>query len=571
MNLYEEFGDACRILIPVDIVNTPGALVSMTTGEGAFTRASVGTYFDSNGVLQTAAVNVKRSTYDPANLMAPPNDLIEPAATNSIRNNTMVGAVAGQPGVRPSFWGPMDAETTGPQQGVTRNIVGTGIENGIEYIDVRFSGLASANLTFFVRFENAGAIPATLNQKWAHSAFHKLVSGVSPNIQMFITERGADTSSTGIKYTDAFQFGQFLVRNSMEYVINSSLTVSVYSGLAIYFASGQSYDFTIRIGLPQLERDRVTSVIKTTNAAATRAADVVGPAPEVPEDASPAWDNNATYNAGDRRYVLSTHRIYESVQNNNTGKDPTLAVNQYNAAGAPTWWIDIGPTNRTAAFDGEVQSQTLAASPLVITLAPGAFNGFALFGVDADTFQVDVLDAPNGNVIYSEPTTALEGSMPGDYYEYFFERFKPLRQLIRSGIDPYGSGQIRLTLKRATGLVGVGMFAIGDFRPSGVALKGTSVEPTDFSSVVQDRFGRASVRRRANSTGMNVTTVMEEDEAGTVLQNIRDTLGTPCVVSATSVELYEWMTVFGTISAKLSDPPDVHPYKQLTLTVRGFI
>lgn len=291
---------------------------------------------------------------------------------------------------------------------------------------------------------------------------------------------------------------------------------------------------------------------------------------ELPEDTNPAWDAGATYSAGDRRYLASTHRVYESTgAAGNAGKNPSLPANQYNAAGAATFWIDIGPTNRTAAFDGLVASQTLTASPLVITLAPGAFNGFALFGVDADSFSVEVLDGPDGEVIYSEPTTPLEGSMPGDYYEYFFDRFKPLRQIIRAGLEPYGGSQIRLTLNRATGNVGLGMFAIGDLRPVGIPLKGVSVEPMDFSSIVQDRFGNPSVRRRANSTGMTISTVMGEDEANSVLQTVKDTLGVPCVVVGSSATLYEWMTVFGTISGSMSDQP--YPYVTLKLTVRGFI
>lgn len=288
------------------------------------------------------------------------------------------------------------------------------------------------------------------------------------------------------------------------------------------------------------------------------------------EDTNPAWASGTTYTAGQRVYLLSTHRVYESTgAAGNAGKDPSLAVNQYNASGIATFWIDIGPTNRTAMFDGLVTSQTLAASPLVITLAPGAFNGFALFGIDADSFSVEVLEGPGGAVIYSEPTTPLEGSMPGDYYEYFFDRFKPLRQLSRFGIDPYGSAQIKLTLNRATGNVGLGMFAIGDLRPVGVPLKGVSVEPMDFSSIVQDKFGNASVRRRANSTGMSISTVMDEEDANVVLQTVKDTLGVPCVVVGSNAMLYEWMTVFGTISGSMSDQS--YPYVTLKLTVRGFI
>lgn len=287
------------------------------------------------------------------------------------------------------------------------------------------------------------------------------------------------------------------------------------------------------------------------------------------EDTNPAWASGTTYAAGARVYLASTHRVYESVQANNLGKDPSLPANQYNAQGVATWWIDIGPTNRSAMFDGLINSQTSATSPLVITLTPGAFNGFALFGIDADSYSVVVKDAPGGNVIYEEPTTPLEGSMPADYYDYFFERFKPLTQFIRSGIEPYGSSEITLTLNKATGPVKLGMFALGDLRPVGIPQRDAKVEPQDFSYIKQDAFGNATIRKRPNATNMTISAIMEKEEAGTVLDTIKELLGIPVVVVGSEAMHYEWMLAFGPISASMS--PNPYPYVTVTLSVRGFI
>jgi hypothetical protein len=290
---------------------------------------------------------------------------------------------------------------------------------------------------------------------------------------------------------------------------------------------------------------------------------------ELAEDPRPTWDATVTYAAGDQIYLLGTHRVYESAADGNTGKDPSLPTSQYNAAGVATWWIDIGPTNRYAMFDSLVSSQTSAASPLSITLTPGAFNGFALFGVDADSYSVTVKDSPGGNVIYSELTTPLEASQPADYYEYFFDRFKPLRQLIRAGIEPYGDAEITLTLNRATGSVGLGMFAIGDLRPVGIPQRDATVEPQDFSYFKQDAFGNATVKKRANATGMSISTVMDKADANSVLDTIKEVLGTPVVVVGSQASQFEWLTVFGLISGSMSPVP--YPYATLKITVKGFI
>lgn len=290
---------------------------------------------------------------------------------------------------------------------------------------------------------------------------------------------------------------------------------------------------------------------------------------ELVEDDSPLWNVGVTYGTGQRVYMASTHRVYESLKDGNTGKLPSDAANQFNAAGVGTWWQDVGPTNKTAMFDGLVSTQTVAPSPLVITMTPGQFNGFALFGIDADSYTVQVVEAPGGTAVYNEPLTPLEGSEPTDYYDYFFARFKPLTQIVRTGIDPYGTAQIKLTLYKVGGPVKLGMFAIGDMRPSGIPQRDATVEPQDFSIVKQDAFGNTTVKKRTNATGMSIVTKMDKEDAGAVLASIKDVLGVPVVVVGSEADQFEWMTVFGLVSARLS--PAEYPFATLNLTVRGLI
>lgn len=289
----------------------------------------------------------------------------------------------------------------------------------------------------------------------------------------------------------------------------------------------------------------------------------------LPEDNSPVWAAGTTYAEGDRVHLPGTHRVYESVKDGNTGKDPSQPINQYNAAGIATWWIDLGTTNKYAMFDTLVSTPTSAASPLEITMLPGAFNGFALFGLDADSYSVEVIDTASGATIYSEPVTALDSSTPGDYYEYFFERAKPQRQLIRTGIEPYDTAQIKLTLYKATGDVKLGMFALGDLRPVGIPQRDVSVEPQDFSYFKQDAFGNSTVQKRANATGMTITTKMDKADAGVVLDTVKEVLGTPVVVVGSEAPGFAWLTVFGLVSARMS--PADFPFATLNITVKGFI
>jgi hypothetical protein len=286
------------------------------------------------------------------------------------------------------------------------------------------------------------------------------------------------------------------------------------------------------------------------------------------EDTNPAWASGTTYNAD--AIVYKGNRVYAATgKAGNTNKDPALPINQFNPDGTANFWVDIGPTNRTAMFDGLISSQTSAASPLTITLTPGAFNGFALFGVDADTYEVVVKDAPGGNVIYSEPQTTLEGSMPDDYYEYFFEGFKPLTQFSRFGIDPYGMAEITLTLRKATGNAKLGMFALGDLRPTGIPQRDAVVSPGTFSYFKQDAYGNATIKKRPNATSMTISCVFQIEEANAIKGMIDDISATPVVVVGSQAMLYEWMTAFGIVTADITPVP--FPDCTIKLTVKGFI
>lgn len=289
------------------------------------------------------------------------------------------------------------------------------------------------------------------------------------------------------------------------------------------------------------------------------------------EDTTAAWSSATAYAIGDRAHSTSTHRVYEAAKAMTSGggaKDPTLPANQYDAAGVVTFWIDVKPTNKYALFDGMVSTQTVAATPLVVTLTPGFFNGFALFGLDAETVSVVVKDAPGGAIIYSY-SGPLEGSAPSDYYEYFFDPFRPQTQFLTTGIVPYNTAEITLTLSRGSGNVKIGMYALGDLRSLGVPLRGVSVEPIDYSYVSTDAFGNTVVKKRNNATGLSISAKMEIADANLVLDNVKTVLGAPVVVVGSAVQMYEALTVFGLVSAR--QQYDDFGYPVINITVKGLV
>ena len=228
-----------------------------------WTRASSGSRLNSLGNIENMGLNIPRLDYtygtDPA-------ALLEPQRTNSLRNSTMAGAVPGNPGTSPTFW-----VTDGVDQ-----VVGTGSENGLNYIDYLLSGsgiIADIN----IRFESTTQIVASNGQTWTSTFYTKIVSGntgSSGKIVSSIDELtnvgvrvNVVTSSIAVSTSslDRFTFTKTLNGGASTARIRSSID---------YFTGGTPYNFVLRVAAPQLESGSyATTFIPTTTAAATRVVD----------------------------------------------------------------------------------------------------------------------------------------------------------------------------------------------------------------------------------------------------------------------------------------------------------
>ena len=279
--------DACRggmrvtsVAVPVPSLALDFTVPGTLPPNVVFTRASVGTYFDSTGTMQSATTNTPRWDYDPSTL-ALRGVLIEEARTNSVKNSTMVGAVAGSPGTDPTGgWSFSQAAT-----GLTRQIAGVGVENGIAYIDVRYTAPSTAAGNVIIGFTTSGVagVPAAAAQQWMLSYNITLSAGaLPPNTGALFRCNQFDSGGTllgTLNTNGALPIVQPLGRSRV--VSNFAVTVANTAFLAPFWlfavaASASPVDFTVRIGAPQFELGTfATSFIPTTAAAVTRAGEAV--------------------------------------------------------------------------------------------------------------------------------------------------------------------------------------------------------------------------------------------------------------------------------------------------------
>jgi hypothetical protein len=240
----------------------------MAFGDFTVTRASTKNVLGASGSFVSVANNVPAFEFNTDGSYR--GLLVEPGATNSIRNNTMVGAVAGSPGTMPTNWTTVDA-------GLTREVLGTGTENGVNYIDIKYSGTASGT-TLEIRTDANAAIVASNGQVWTQSYFIKTLASPTPpvgylHIMNERTGAGAFVTSGSSSFTPTTSLARYRFTRTLA---GGGTVERVQATLAISLVNGNSYDFSFRIGWPQMERESLaTSPIITTGSTANRSADSV--------------------------------------------------------------------------------------------------------------------------------------------------------------------------------------------------------------------------------------------------------------------------------------------------------
>lgn len=228
-----------------------------------FSRATAANYFDATGALQTAPSGIARLGYrfnTTSSTWVLAGLLIEGQATNLVANSTGTGAVAGTPGTDPTGW------SVSTSWGLTKQLVGTGSQNGVEYVDYRFSGVATTTAGQIFRLETYGT--GNIGDVYAESVFLALVGGSWAGIGATPIQLRHNSSDTVASITPTATLTRFS---------GSGALATAQTGISLRIAAldtTTAIDFTLRIGLPQRETGTlVSSPIKTAGAQATRAAD----------------------------------------------------------------------------------------------------------------------------------------------------------------------------------------------------------------------------------------------------------------------------------------------------------
>ena len=253
----------------------------------------------------------------------------------------------------------------------------------------------------------------------------------------------------------------------------------------------------------------------------------------VPEDDYPAYSPSTTYNLGER--VMSGHVNYECVQAPALNKPP---------ATSPLYWGVLGPTNRWLMFDQEVSTQTVAEESIIVTIAPGLVDSLALLDVVGAHVNVTVTDGPGGPEVYNREYP-LDGTEIYDWYQYFYQPFIAIRQVVLSDLPLYGSAHITVTLT-AGGSVAIGSMIAGSNFYLGETEQGASAGILSFSKKdTNQNTGLTTFKKGRNSKRISTPFMFDNFALNNVFRVLAELDAVPSVWIGTDAGGYEPFIVYG--------------------------
>lgn len=205
------------------------------------------------------------------------------------------------------------------------------------------------------------------------------------------------------------------------------------------------------------------------------------------------WNSASNYAAGDRVVRAQTGRLYRSVDGGNTNNIPEQ--NTTTTPTTPAKWVDLGSANKWRMLRLDANRRTVAASPLVVEVAPGRrVSAVGIPYVVADQVVIEQYDT--NDVLVKTWTLPLVGRTTRSWSGYFFGAFRPVTTTLVDDLYMIAGSRIKLTFTRSTGDVSVGPIVIGHAVELGSAAMGATVEGRSFSLIKEDAFGERTFTKR---------------------------------------------------------------------------
>lgn len=370
-----------------------------------------------------------------------------------------------------------------------------------------------------------------------------LVETASTNLVLNSTTLSTQTVTvtSGVQYTCSFYgTGTITLSGAHSAVITGTGAFKLTKLTFTTSTTSLTLTVTGTVSHGQLELGaKATSRIITTGTSVTRAADVItgtGLIYTTVTDPNAAWNSGTTYSLGN--IVRYNYKLWESTQNTNLNHIPT--------AGVATWWLELGPDNMHAAFDGSVSTSSSATTQMTFVLKLGAINSAALINVDAATTRLTLFDPVEGLVYSNSQGLAVSNIL--DWYDYFYDPSIIERtQIIYTDVPSYVNSIITVRLDTSVGVsTTIGQALFGILNNIGGTQYGASSGITDYSKKETDEFGNISFVVRAFSKKLSAQVFVDNTQLNKVQNLLISLRAKPSVwIASEDTRFEETLIIYG--------------------------
>jgi len=228
----------------------------------------------------------------------------------------------------------------------------------------------------------------------------------------------------------------------------------------------------------------------------------------VPENEHPTYNAGATYASGAR--VILNHKIYESVQDGNTGKDPLTTDG---------WWSRVSPTNRWKPFDLSSTTRLQLAGSAYYEIKPNTAVSAVMF-IDCDGLSsIRVRLIEDGVTHYDSSHLMRPTPSTPSWYAWTFE--------------PRATLRVDFEITSSAGYIGTLAFGRAYVLGEGVQY-GARVGVQDFSRKERNEYGEMELIRRGNAKTMSLQIAVDNNKLDSTDMLLSSLTGTPCLWIGTS-------------------------------------
>lgn len=183
-------------------------------------------------------------------------------------------------------------------------------------------------------------------------------------------------------------------------------------------------------------------------------------------------------------------------------------------------WLDLGAANRYNMFHLERNTQTVADSPYIFEVTPGARYGAIGFGnVEADTIRVEIYDG--ASQIYDSTRDMIDRSV-ASWYDFFYQPLRQIRIAAFFDLPVSTSYKAKITMTKAVGKVKCGLFVAGMPLEIGDTLYKAGARLLNFSEISRDVFGEAKITKRRSIPKTVQNVLIQKERLNSVIEIFND-------------------------------------------------